>query len=178
MRKSLREGLRFSVGREGTSGTPVLRRARDFIRTIISFPRTARIGIREHAGANQHLKNSRGQQVGLRPRYGPHCAQAVQRFRITPRTQKSEFAPLRAVAGNDILSPVSMNWGSSSVGRASRSQRGGREFESLLLHHFGRRQKRLSPVTMTARRDFFYGIIYVHAPFGESEAHNTRKEKR
>ena len=26
-------------------------------------------------------------------------------------------------------------WGSSSVGRASRSQRGGREFESPLLHH-------------------------------------------
>ncbi len=34
-----------------------------------------------------------------------------------------------------ILRPVFDPWGSSSVGRASRSQRGGREFESLLLHH-------------------------------------------
>ena len=31
-------------------------------------------------------------------------------------------------------------WGSSSVGRASRSQRGGREFESLLLHHSTRQK--------------------------------------
>ena len=46
-----------------------------------------------------------------------------------------ENTPLRSLQGFDILRTVFDPWGSSSVGRASRSQRGGREFESLLLHH-------------------------------------------
>ena len=49
----------------------------------------------------------------------------------------------------------SREWGSSSVGRASRSQRGGREFESLLLHHSARkRQSGFHPMLMRMRRVF------------------------
>ena len=36
---------------------------------------------------------------------------------------------------NLVYKGIQQLWGSSSVGRAPRSQRGGREFESPLLHH-------------------------------------------
>src|SRR5579863_822773 len=41
-----------------------------------------------------------------------------------------------------------LSWGSSSAGRAPRSQRGGRGFESLLLHQFTHRADELSPRSM------------------------------
>ena len=67
-------------------------------------------------------------------------------------SEKLVFSPLRTARGFGIILSVFNPWGSSSVGRASRSQRGGREFESHLLHHpksrfhpIKSRVKRISP---------------------------------
>ena len=52
------------------------------------------------------------------------------------------FATPLALGGrNMIYYALFSRWGSSSVGRASRSQRGGREFESLLLHQIAQNDK-------------------------------------
>ncbi len=91
-------------------------------------------------------RRGRCSRIGKRPLIAHRVAICVH---ITPSLWTNAFFPISGLhrrSGCATIYAVFTARGSSSVGRASRSQRGGREFESLLLHHFGEARKtRLGP---------------------------------
>lgn len=68
---------------------------------------------------------------------------------MLPAPARARYRPARPGAG--LWTGPCPRWGSSSAGRAPRSQRGGRGFESLLLHQPPSRQRRRDSVPFPPR---------------------------